>query len=103
MTLKIALNHDAESRLKSAARRRGIRPEIYAKRIIEENLPSVKKPVKDQATLDLLAQWNEEDETSDANVVASRQKELREFKRAMNRNRLESEGRNSRKVFQRVW
>jgi predicted DNA-binding protein len=37
MNLTIDLNPEAESRLKTAAKRRGVRPEVFAKQIIEEH------------------------------------------------------------------
>ncbi len=53
-----------------------------------------------QGTLDLLARWDAEDETSDSNEIAARQEELTECKRAMNKNRAESEGPASRRIFE---
>lgn len=99
MTLHIQLNSESESRLKSAASRRGLEPEAYAKQILEQNLPTSDTVAKDQATLDLLAKWDAEDETSDTAEIEARGRELEEFKQAINRNRLESEGPDSRKIF----
>ncbi len=80
MSLNIDLDNDAESRLKTAALRRGVRPEVYARQIIEQHLPSNEEIKIDLATLDLLARWDAEDVTTDPEEIASRQKELEEFK-----------------------
>jgi hypothetical protein len=99
MTLTINLNSDAELRLKTAATRRGLEPEAYAKQIIEEHLPATEHAVKDQATLDLLARWDAEDATTDPAELASRRQELDEFGQALNENRLHAEGPAARKIF----
>ena len=100
MTLSIDLSADAESRLKIVATRRGVGPEVVAKQILEENLPAAEtQKHPDQATLDLFARWDAEDETSDPEEIVRRQAEVEEFKQAMNRNRLASEGPNARKIF----
>ena len=99
MTVTIDLNAEAESRLKTAALRRGIKPEVYAKQIIEENLPASDDAVPDQTTLDLLARWDAQDATTDQDEIASRRKELDDLKQAMNENRRQSDGPGSRKIF----
>jgi hypothetical protein len=99
MSLTINLNAEAESRLKIAAKRRGIQPEVYARQIIEENLPEAQSAETSQATLDLLARWDAEDETTDSKEIDSRRAEVDEFKKSMNQNRLESEGPASRKIY----
>ena len=65
-------------------------------RLIEEGLA---KPVPDQATLDLLEKWDREQATDDPEEIARRQKEVEEFMEGMNRNRLEMEGPNARKIY----
>ncbi|MGD0769999.1 MAG: hypothetical protein ABSB42_17580 [Tepidisphaeraceae bacterium] len=99
MTLIIDLNAEAESRLKTAATRQGIKPEAYAKQIIEEHLPASDDGGTSQATLELLARWDAEDATTDAEEIASRRKEVDDFKNAMNENRLQAEGPGSRKIY----
>src|ERR1700677_1233328 len=84
MNLTINLNAEEESRLKTAAIRRGVKPEVYAKQIIEEHLPVIENSGTDQATLDLLARWDAEDATSDEEEFASRTEELEDFKKAIN-------------------
>src|SRR4051794_20061223 len=44
----------------------------------------------DNATLELLAQWKAEDITKDPEAIRSAERELAEFKRAMNESRTES-------------
>ncbi len=99
MTLLIDLNGDAESRLRRAATLQGVQPEVYAKQIIENHLPPVEIGEQDHATLTLLAQWDAEDATGDPNEIDYRQKELNDYKQAINANRSQSEGPNSRTIF----
>jgi len=49
--------------------------------------PPVQIP-PDQATLDLLAQWDAEDATSDPLEIARRQQQWEEFRKSMNENSL---------------
>lgn len=44
----------------------------------------------DSATLELLAKWKAEDATKDPEAIRSAERELAEFKRAMNESRSES-------------
>jgi hypothetical protein len=44
----------------------------------------------DNATLELLAKWKAEDATKDPEAIRSAERELAEFKKAMNESRLES-------------
>ena len=99
MTFSIDLNGDAESRLKTAATRRGVKPEVYAKQIIEENLGANEAVGTDGATLELLTRWDAEDASTDPDEVAARSKEVDEFKQAMNENRLRSDGPASREIY----
>src|SRR5437868_628051 len=87
--LMIALSPEIESRLKGEASRQGLEAAEYARRLIEESLP---KPPVDQATIDLLDQWERDNATDDPEEIARRQIEFEEFKEGMNRNRLEMEG-----------
>lgn len=94
--MTITLPMEIESRLRGEAERQGIDAAEYAARLIDNALP---KRVRDQATLDLLARWDEEDATDDPAEIARRRQEVQEFKEAMNRNRLEMEGPAARKVY----
>jgi hypothetical protein len=94
MTLKLA--EDLESRLKERAARLGLEPDAYASKLIEQGLAA---PHPNQATLDLLAKWDEEEATDDPEEIARRNREFEEFKESLNRSRLEMEGPNARKPF----
>jgi len=78
---------------------RGLEPEVYVIKMLEENLPSPVRGTPDTATLALLAQWDAEDATTDPDEIARRQRDVDELKQAMNKNRLESEGPSARKIF----
>ena len=99
MSLTINLNAETESRLKTAATRRGVQPEVYASQIIEENLPAANAGQTEQATLDLLARWDAEDETTDPQEIESRTNDLNDFKKTLNDNRFNAEGPASRKIY----
>src|ERR1700722_15079580 len=98
MTLKITFPPETENRLKTEAARLGVDEAEYSRRVIEQSLPPNSAPV-DQATVDLLAEWAREDQTSDPAEIARREREFEELKAAMNRNRVESGGADARKVF----
>lgn len=95
--MTINLSPETEATLKRVASERGLEPSEYARRVIEEALTT--RPVVDQATIDLLDQWDREDATDDPEEIARRQQEVKEFMDGMNRNRLEMEGPTSRKVY----
>jgi len=98
MALTILLPAETEQQLRSEAARLGVDAGECAKRLIEQGL---KKPPAniDRATLDLLAQWDKEDETDDPSEIARRIQDFEELKTALNQNRLDSGGPCSRKVF----
>jgi hypothetical protein len=94
--LTIALPIETENRLKGEASRHGLDVSDYARQLIETALF---KPKVDQVTIDLLDRWEREQATDDPEEIARRQKEFEEFKEGMNRNRLEMEGPDSRKIY----
>ena len=56
-----------------------------------ENLPpQVPSGSVDTATLDLLAKWKAEDATQDPEAIKAAEREVSEFKKALNANRSES-------------
>ena len=94
--LTITLPPEIETRLKGEASRRGIAAEEYAGKLIADHLP----PAGQSGSLaDLFAQWEHEDGTTDLAEIARRNREVEEFKQAMNRNRAEMEGPGSRRPF----
>lgn len=98
--MTIQLPPDLEARLKDEAQRRGVDPNECAKQVLEQGLPlRVTSPVRDQATLDLLAQWRAEDATDDPEEIARREREGEEFMRNLDRNRREMEGPNARRLW----
>jgi hypothetical protein len=100
MTLTIELSASAERMLESAAKRRGIAPADYARLLLERSLPPVADieplEVDNDPTLKLLEQWAEEERTDDPEEIARREREFEAFKKAMNQNRLDSDGPNAR-------
>ncbi len=98
MTLTIDIPPETEQRLKNEAARLGVNEAEYARRLIEQSLPPASLEV-DRATLDLLAQWEKEDQTTDPEEISRRNRDFEELKEALNRNRIEAAGPNVRKVF----
>ena len=94
--MTITLKPDVENRLQEAARREGIEPSEYANRLLDQTLP---QPNPNQSTIDLLNKWEADNWTDDPEEIARRQVEFEEFKKSMNRNRLEMEGPNARIPF----
>ena len=94
--MTITLPPDIETRLKGEASRHGLPAEDYARKLIAENLPSTSES---QSLAKLFADWNAQDSTNDPAEIARRNQQVEEFKQAMNRNRMELEGPDSRKPF----
>jgi len=92
--MTIALSAELEARLTHEARQRGLDVSSYANQLLAKSLG-----MRDQATIDLIERWEAQDKTDDPEELARRQQELDEFKAAMNRNRLESDGPNARTPF----
>ena len=93
MTLKIELTPEDEAKLCSAARVRGLDPSELARKLDFENLPPVPEtgafePPDKDATIALIQQWIDEDATDDPEEIAAAERELEEFKAAMNAERV---------------
>jgi hypothetical protein len=99
--MTIQLPPEVEARLSEEAHRRGVAPTDFAAKLIEQGLPRSAAPGAgpNQAAIELLKRWEQENATDDPAELARRQKEYEEFKEAMNRNRLEMEGPSARKVY----
>jgi len=95
--LTISLPPEIEARLKGDAALNGMDAAAYAIKLIEAAL--LPESGVDQATIDLLDKWARDNDTEDPEEIARRQVEFEEFKEAMNRNRLESEGPDARKIY----
>ncbi len=94
--LTIALPPETEDRLQGEAQRRGLEPAQYARRLIEAAL--IETPAS-QSSSDALARWEAMNETDDPEEIRRRQGEFEEFRQAVNRNRLDMEGPDARKVY----
>ena len=95
MTIK--LRPDLEARLKDEAQRRGVDPNDCANEVLDLGLPL--RSGDNQATLDLLAQWDEEEATDDPVELERRRAEAEEFMQNLSRNRIEMEGLDARKLW----
>jgi hypothetical protein len=93
--MTISLSKELEGRLREHARRHGVEPAEYAARLIEQHLP----PVPDQASIDILDQWEAENATDDPAEQARQREEGEEFMRNLARNREEMEGPGARKLW----
>jgi hypothetical protein len=85
MTLSIDLNEQLQARLEEEARRQGVEPPEYARRLLEQSLLSGATDGGNRATLELLAAWGREDAATGA--AANGQADLDELKRSLNENR----------------
>jgi hypothetical protein len=92
--MTIQLSPQTEERLKSEASRRGIEPAEFATQLIEQGLST-----PNQATLDLLQKWRQQDATTDPAELARRQQEGEQFMENLARNRTEMEGPGARKLW----
>lgn len=94
--MTIMVSQELEARLREAATRRGLDPASYATQLIEQGLGAGKG---DQATLDLLDQWDREEATDDPAEIARRRLEAEEFMQSLARSRAEMEGPDARKIW----
>ena len=97
--MTITLKPEIETRLKEEAKRRGMEASEYAGKLIDAALEQKAGTLPNQATLELLAQWDKEDETDDPQEIARRQREGEEFMRSLAQSRIDMEGPNARKLW----
>ena len=71
-------------RLRHEATLRGIDPAEYASQIIEQSLSAPQNQNSRPSTLEMLDQWDREDETDDPAEIARRQQDFDEFREAIN-------------------
>src|SRR5690348_16088841 len=94
--MTITLPEDLGNRVRDEARRAGLDPSELVRRVVAEHL---QVPDAGRSLDELFSRWEAEDLTSDPKELAQRSRETEELKRAMNRNRLETEGPESRTSF----
>jgi hypothetical protein len=82
--MHLALSADVLKRLRQEASRRGVEPEDLARQAIEEKLGSSEGVPPNRTALELMDQWDREDETDDPTELERRQREFEEFKEAIN-------------------
>ena len=92
MTLTIELTAEQEARLADAARKERLEPTVLASKWIEEHLPPVQAQVtpdsENQAVIDLLRSWREEDATDDEEELERRDIENEALMSNLQANRL---------------
>ena len=89
MTLTIELSSEEETRLWTRARQHGLSPEEYAHRLLTEQ-PAYDRESeieKNAASIALLESWLKEDATDDPGEIAQAEKDLEEFKTAIDAER----------------
>ena len=91
----IQIDDPLARRLQQAAASEGSRPDVLAKRLLDETLPQ-----PNQATLALLSKWEADEATDDTVERARRQVEGEQFMKALAANRIESEGPGARNLWQ---
>ena len=79
--MTLPLPEQLEADLKAEAARRGISASELAAQLLRERLP---RDSGDAATLQLLADWDREDATSDATQIQQRRTQFEQFKSGMN-------------------
>lgn len=94
--MTISLSKDLEQKLRQQAALRGVEPDAYAARLLEQSLAArdARNP-----TLELIEQWNAEDATEDPEEIARQQKEAEEFMESLAKSRIEMEGPHARKLW----
>ena len=103
--LTITIPPEMETGVKREAERLGVGTDEFVRGLVAKALPGddaealASQARANQSTIALLAAWEKETATDDPAEIARREAEFVEFKRAMNRNRLEMEGPDARKPF----
>lgn len=87
MDLVIHIPPSIGQRLKEVAAQSGLDESEYAARLVIDHLPREGSSV-DRATLELLSEWDREDQTSDPAETERRKREWEEFRKSMNENSL---------------
>jgi hypothetical protein len=89
MTLTIDLKPETEARLKQEAVRRGQEPADVVRHLIEVHIP-LAPDAENQALIDLLREWREEDTALTPEELAEEQTEWEHFKSNVNAYRAEA-------------
>ena len=93
MTVTLNLKPDIETEIEKKAAMEGTAVQEYVERLVADALKQQPSPPplspeeqwkKNQAAIEVLRQWREEDKTDDPKEIAQRQAELDEFMAAMN-------------------
>src|SRR5258708_7655446 len=88
MDVVIAFNPIEEARLSAAAKRIGLGPSEYVKKLIDEHLPvATDDDAIDDPTLALFAQWDHEDANMTPEEVEHENRTWEEFKANINAER----------------
>jgi len=82
--MHVPLSSETMDRLRREASRRGLNPEDFARQLIEEQLSHSPAAQNVKRTLDLLDQWDREDQTDDPAELERRRKDFEQFKDAIN-------------------
>lgn len=90
MTVTIDFAPDDEQKLVRRAAASGQDVVTYICRLVKRDIESPPSPASNQATLDLLARWDREDETDDPAEIERRRREWEELKLNLNRSREET-------------
>jgi len=84
--MTITLPNEIENLVRSAAVRSGVDADTFVTQLIVKHLPTT---AIDQATIDLLNQWSQEDKTDDPAEIQRRREQFTDFAKSLN----ESSGR----------
>jgi hypothetical protein len=87
MSLIIQLTPGEEARLEAAARREGLDPAEFARKLVAERLPPLAPDQKEDPTLALFAQWDREDADMTPEEIEEANRETEEFKQNINAER----------------
>lgn len=82
--MHVPLTPETLEQLREEATRRGIGPAEYARQIIEQRLSASQTNGPRQSVLEMLDEWDREDETDDRTEIAVRQQDFEQFKDAIN-------------------
>ena len=97
--MTISLPKDIKTRLIEEAKRQGVNVETYVATLLTSATSKTPATNPSNSLSELFEKWRQEQATNDPAEIDRRTQDEAEFMQAMNRNRVEMEGPDARKIY----